>query len=73
MTPDAWVDLVYSALVAGAIALFFREYDADAGAEQWLHDSMAGFDDRGEEALMSHGRGGAGGSEVARPAPRRAA
>jgi hypothetical protein len=73
MTPDAWVDLAYSALVAGAIALFFREYDSDAEAEQWMNESVAGCDDRGEEPLISHERRGAGGNEVTRPERRRAA
>jgi len=52
MTPDAWVDLAYSALVAGVIALFFREYDSEAEAEEWLEDSVMG--------------GGAGGREITR-------
>jgi len=65
MTPEAWVDLAYSALVAGAIALLFREYDADAEVEQWLTDSVRGFDDRGEGVLMS--------DERTQPGPRQAA
>jgi hypothetical protein len=51
MTPDVWVDLAYSALVAGAIALFFREYDSEAQAEQWV-DSIGGFHERRGEALV---------------------